>query len=211
MCLLCQKPICVDLSRQTPALSQNTTVASEARFCSSLPSSAYTLKLVLLKLVGVFWACSDPLPCPWLVAPTSFSARHEGEGNLSEICIAFAAMRKPGGGLFSVRRRAPMMHCRERLQTGAGRVGRPRRETLTYSTLILPTTQDGVPQDTRAQEQGSGGQGYRTEPNGRTTARGKRGGPLHLHFLFHHHRLLLRHSGRHEDEHGDQGHHGQVK
>src|SRR5215210_1403520 len=81
----------------------------------------------------------------------------------------------------------------------------PEETLLTYSTLILPTTQHGVPKHAPADKQGGSRQNQR--PRRRTTALGE----VLLHCLFHFHFHLLRHGGRHKDQHGHQCGYGQIK
>src|SRR5919112_6889358 len=91
----------------------------------------------------------------------------------------------------------------------------PEGTPKTYSTPLLPTTQDGVPKHAPADKQGGSRQDQRT---GRYAA--ARGQVL-LHRRLHFHSLLLPTSlgerrllgdgGRHKDYHSHQGYHGQVK
>src|SRR5215210_3412664 len=68
----------------------------------------------------------------------------------------------------------------------------PEETLLTYSTLILPTTQHGVPKHAPADKQGGSRQNQR--PRRRTTARRQ----VLLHRRFHSHGLLLGHGGGHQ-------------
>src|SRR5918992_2250708 len=81
----------------------------------------------------------------------------------------------------------------------------PEGNPKTYSTPLLPTTQDGVPKHAPADKQGDGRQDHR--PGRYATARGQ----VLLHRRFHSHGLLLGDGGRHKDQHGHQCGYGQIK
>src|SRR5919107_1041619 len=115
-------------------------------------------------------------------------------------------------GISAAKRRNPLRNSTSKgeVQGRRSQACRPYRSPpegnpKTYSTPLLPTTQDGVPEHAPADKQGGSRQDQRT---GRyATALGE----ILLHRLFHFHFHLLGDGGRHKDQHGHQCGYGQIK